>query len=484
MTAHRLRSPATDVDGIPVGGLESIGGPLGRYARPPAWATRLWPLVLLAVVPVQGALLERSWCLDHGWNSQSQFPRACFSDLPGLAQSGHLMNGLTAYVTGKATVAQPVLTGAVMALVGDLVPKGTAVQMQRGYVLWFAVLTALLLMGMVVAVAIALPRHVPLAAHVALSPVIVLAALVSSDVVGVALCTFGIAAWARRRAALAGVLLGCAVMARTYPLLVLAALVLLAVRTDRWDAVRRTILAAVATIVVVVAGFGLGSTGSVTNAYSTWWHNPAGFGSPWLVPQLISTARTGNTTMPVVRQLGTLLGVVLGHPLPVGVISGLAIAGMVAAVVAGAVLALGAPRRPTAAQVTLVMVVIVLITGKTLPVQASLWLVPLLALAGLSWRDHFIWFGCEAVHFVALWLYITSFTQPDRGLPPAWYALFLVIRLFGIAWLGWRAWRMAMARPAYVPDPTSPEDLQRDEAEDALAGGFTGAPDRLIVTVT
>ena len=59
-------------------------------------------------------------------------------------------------------------------------------------------------------------------------------------------------------------------------------------------------------------------------------------------------------------------------------------------------LALSPGRRPTVAEVALVMLAIVLVTGTALPPQASLWLLPLVALVGLRWRDHLIWAGVEA----------------------------------------------------------------------------------------
>ena len=60
--------------------------------------------------------------------------------------------------------------------------------------------------------------------------------------------------------------------------------------------------------------------------------------------------------------------------------------------------------------------------------QASLWLVPLVALVGLRWRDHLIWASAEALHFGGVWLYLAGTSTPDRGLPSGWYALTLVVR--------------------------------------------------------
>ena len=98
---------------------------------------------------------------------------------------------------------------------------------------------------------------------------------------------------------------------------------------------------------------------------------------------------------------------------------------MCLAILVGAWLAWAGERRPGVAEVALVMVAIVLMTGKSFPVQASVWLVPLVALVGIQWRDHLVWSGAEALHFGAVWLYLAGSSVPDRGLPSGWYLLLL-----------------------------------------------------------
>ena len=149
-----------------------------------------------------------------------------------------------------------------------------------------------------------------------------------------------------------------------------------------------------------------------------------------------------------------------------------------------------------------VLVALALLTGKAFPVQASLWLLPLLALCGLRWRDHLLWAGAEALHFVAVWLYVGGLSTPDRGLPPGWYAVFLTLRVAAVAYLVWRVWHTAAAREP-APDPeeaafleslrdpadqdpsgrsrTWDADEDVDEDVDELAGDFTDAEDRLLV---
>jgi uncharacterized membrane protein len=360
-------------------------------------------------------------------------------------------------------VALALLTGAVMAWVGGLVPDGAFLDQTRWYFALWALLGTALAIAVVYLTAASRPLHVTDAAHVAFSPVLLLTAMLSPDLFGVALASAGIWAWSRRRPVAAGVLLGLGVTARTYPLLILLALVVLGLRSGRLRAVRTTLGAAAGAVVVVLLPFLLSNPGAILRSTQVWWDSAAGLGSPWMVPQL------------------------LGHPLPTGATTLLAVAGLLVACAVGAVFALSTPRRPSVAEVAFVLVALALLTGKAFPVQASLWLLPLLALCGLRWRDHLLWAGAEALHFVTVWLYVGGLSKPDRGLPPGWYAVFLTLRLAAVAYLVWRVWHTAAAReplPDEGPDDAlvqHPAGRPDDEEPDELGGDFAGAPDPLLV---
>jgi uncharacterized membrane protein len=452
------------------------------------------PLLFAVTGTVALSVAQRAHCVQRGWTGSDQFWHACFSDLPSLYQLGGLDAGLGSFLSGSgARTDHPVLTGAVMAAVGGLVPHGSFLDQTRWYFALWAALAAVLAVATVWFTAASRPRHVADAAQVALSPVLLMTAMVSSDLFGVALASAGIWAWSRRRPVLAGVLLGLAVTARTYPLLILLALVLLAVRTGRFEGVRRVVVAAAATVGLIVLPVLLTNPEAVMRPYEAWWDSLAGLGSPWMIPQL------------------------LGGLLPAGAVTLLAVAGLVIAVVAGALFALSTWRRPTLAEVSFVLVAVALVTGKSFPVQASLWLVPLVALCGVRWRDHLVWAGAEALHFVAVWLYVGGLSRPDRGMPPQWYAVFLTVRLLAVLYLVYRVWRTASLRPEapdllVVPSTSYPagadegvdEGLRRssgiqgrqgwglgglepdpdsDAVVDELAGEFTDAPDQLVVRI-
>lgn len=416
---------------------EQVLGPRGARAPQPGRWLGFLGLGLLAVLPVALGVTRLGYCLANGWVGRQPYFRQCYSELAIGVQTADLRRGLAAYVAGNIDLAQPSLSAGVMSALGGLAGVlpggGDLLTAQRWYVAVWAVLAAGLLVVMTGVAHLTARRDGspgPVARPVAIaaSPVVALTVLLSPDVLGVALCTVGLAAWMWRRPALAGGLLGAGVMARSYPLLALLVIALFARRDDRraelprvwWGALAGGALAALPAV---------GSLETLIRPYSTWWQAPTGFGSPW--------------------HLGSLAG----HPMSPSVASALAVTGWVLAGVFLAVHALGSARAPSPAAALLVAVAIVLVTGKSFPVQASLWLVPLVALAGLRWRDILPWWAAEAAHFVAVWLYLGGLDNPSRGLPAGWYALFLLVRVATVLWLAVAAW-LPPEEPASHPGDT------------------------------
>ncbi|WP_344061289.1 hypothetical protein [Terrabacter lapilli] len=436
---------------------EVIGGPRGRYAagRELPWVLTAAVLSALTAVTAGLAVLLRAPCLRTGFTGDTQFWSACYADLPAAYRDANLKAGVAAYLQGgdgAPVTGQPPLTGLVLTAVASITPDGGPLTSRASwyFALWSVLLTLLLLVIVwLVASSAARPFS---AAHVALSPVVVLAGFISADLLGVALASAGMWAWSRRHRTLAGVLLGLAIGARSYPVLVLVAIVLLALRAGRVRETGRTVGYALLTAGALLSALWMLNHGAALSPYEGWVSASAGYGSPWLLPQLA------------------------GHPLPSGAVTALAVVGWLVALLVGAVLALSSARRPTLAEVSLVMVGIVLVTGKSFTVQSSVWLLPLIAWCAIQWRDHLIWAGAEALNFVAVWLTIAATTVPDRGLPAPWYAFFSMLRVVAVLWLVAVVWLRARERRG-----GGGADGHGAGEVDDLAGPLAGAEDGLIV---
>ena len=452
MPPHAPESFApTRIDPVATSASEIIGGPLGRHAASAArtarsaWQPAAAVLVGLSSLTVALGFLQKAHCFTTGWNNPDQFWHACYSDLPVSAGLGHAMP----YLSGAPHLDQPVVTGTVMWLVGLAVPDVTLMARQQWYFALWAVLVTVIVMALVAVTAASVPRAPWRAAQIALSPVLVLAGLISVDLLGVLLASVALLAWGRNKIYLAGLFMGLAISARSYPLVLLVAIGLLAVRSGRMGAWARLAGTTLVTCLAVSLPFLLINADGLLSVYRGWWRSVPSYGSLWMVSSLLG------------RGLGDR-------------VTTLVIVGWLAALIVGALFALSMDRRPTVAEVSLVMLVIVVVTGKAMPVQAGLWLLPLIALVGLKWRDYLIWAGVEATYFISVWLYIAGLSKPERGLPMGIYIGSLLLRVIAWGYVLVQVWRVAAARPAALSPERAereqeqahePEELGRDRAE-------------------
>ncbi len=383
---------------------EAIGGPLGEHAvRSPArlpGGSKFWtPLrIILALVCATLALgwVQKSPCSDGQWTDLKQYKYFCYTDVLALYYAEHLSDGAVPYKDHP--VEYPVVTGIFMGAIGlpihalgSSIPGGNAGQA-------FYDVNAVALGAFAVAACAAIVsvrRRRPWdAALFALAPALFVCATVNWDLLTVGLTAVGMAAWAKRRPVLAGVLLGLAIGAKFYPLLIFGPMLLLGLRTKRWLDLGSTLAAAVFTWVVVnapIAGFWWGSWSTFFKFNSdrgidwgTLWyigaHFPRGAGRYGFdFFRNLDTDPTHST----LNQLYLLLFII-----------GCALI---------AALTLAAPRRPRLGQLAFLVVAVFLIVGKVWSQQYVLWLIPLAVLARPKWGAFLAWQAAEVLYFVSFY---------------------------------------------------------------------------------
>ena len=434
-------------DLLPPSASALIGGPLGRRASAASQSVRaLLPLIVaMTVVPLSVAVLRQGHCLQKGWNGNDQFWRGCFTDLTAQYSLGGLDAGLGGWWSGPVVYEHLPLLSAALSFVGGLVPDAGPLDQTRWYFALWTVIIAALAMTMVWLVGMLHPDRLDLATQMALTPAWVVAGLLSADVLVVALVLGAFLAWRRGRLGLVGVLLGLGMLAHAWVVVAAIALALSASRRGTAPAAMRALGIAAVT---AAGGYALAFVARdtlVTGPVRGWWDAGAGYGSPLFIPQAA------------------------GYPLPAWVVTAASVVGAVAAVVIGVRFARMSWAAPTWPQVAAVVVPIMVMTGKAVPVQAGLWVLPLAIAAGISWRAHLLFVAVEALHAMALWLHIPAADAPARGLPGAWYAVMLVIRTGTWALLLWSLW--------YVPNRNTvrgPGAAAR--SEDVSASGWVEAP--------
>ncbi|MGY1744666.1 glycosyltransferase family 87 protein [Blastococcus sp. SYSU D00695] len=401
---------------------EAVGGPWGRHAvvgRALFW-TPLRVCLLLASAVLALAWVKQAPCSSGDWTGHVQYTHFCYNDAVPLFGVHGLDHGAVPYL--DSAVEYPVLTGGLMALAatvarayGDvsgpssLLP--TIPDVQAFYVVTCLLLALLALV--VVRTVVALSGRRPWdTAMVALSPLLLVHAFTNWDLLAVALTGLGLWAWARERQALAGVLLGLAVAAKFYPLLVLGALLLLCLRAGRWRAWLRTAAAAAVAWLVVNVPVALLAFDNWATFFTFSRSRPANPETLWNLVITLSDGRAFDGPL-AEGQTPSVLNAVVAVVL---LAYGLGVAW----------LTLAAPVRPRVAQVAFLLVAGFLLLNKVWSPQFSLWLLPLALLARPRWRSLLLWQVVEALVWVVTMLWYLG--TPNRGIDEEWFWMVVVAR--------------------------------------------------------
>jgi glycosyl transferase family 87 len=417
-------------------------------------------------------------CSSGGaWNSfTGQFRDACYTDVYPLYYSEGLSAGKVPY-TGHP-VEYPVLIGGMMQLAAWLVHTVTD-PFARGrdfYYVTVVLLAICLVCGVLATGYAARPKSgdgrggrgarigridggLKASLMVALSPGLILAAFVNWDLLAMALTAAGMAAWAGRRAAGAGALLGLAVAAKFYPLLIFGALLLLCLRAGKMRDFGKALGAGLVAWLAVNLPIALIAPAGWGRFYAFSRSRGADWGSIWYMFEHFNIPVLGNSSL--------------------GQLNLVSSACFVLACVAIAALALAAPRRPRLPQLCFLLLAAFLMLNKVWSPQYVIWLVPLAVLARPKLWPYVLWQLAEIAYFFGIWgyfvyLYRTPGEPGYAGFSPGWYFLVLVARFITVGLLA--------AAVSY--DILHPErDVVRLTGNDDPAGGvLDGAQDRVVLT--
>jgi uncharacterized membrane protein len=475
---------------------EVIGGPVGRHALiGRQWfLTPLRVMLIIALVFLALGYSTKAACLQTSgtgtadqrvgnWENQRAYYELCYSDTVPLYTAELLSLGKFPYksswiesdTTGKPRIQYdgntavrymeyPVLTGIYqygsMALAKSYTALTKLVSMPViAEVLMFFNISAfglaLAWLATVWATSrLAGPRRVWDAALVAASPIVIFQIFTNFDALATAFATGALLAWARRKPVLAGALIGLGVAAKLYPLLLLAPLAVLAVRTGKVREVGKTAIAAVLTWLVINLPI------------------MVLFPRGWSEFFRLNTRRGDDmdSLYNVVKSFTGWRGFDpdLGFWQPPTVLNSVTAVLFVSCCIAISYIALTAKQRPRVAQVAFLVVAAFLLTNKVWSPQFSLWLVPLAVLALPHRRLLLAWMTVDALVWVPRMLYL--YGEANKGLPEQPFTVMVLLR--DIAVVGLCA---LVIRQIYHPDL----DLVRcrGEVDDPAGGVFDGAPD-------
>ncbi len=438
-----------------------------RYQIPGYATTGILASALAAVL----GYWQKTPCSSGGaWNSfPGQFRDACYTDIYPLYYDEGLSSGRVPYFghipAGQHPVEYPVLTGALMQVASWAVHSVTDIAARgRDFYYVTILLLALCLIVGVLATASAASREGGEAGRnaallVAFSPGLILAAYINWDLLAMALTASGLAAWAARREALAGALLGLAVAAKFYPLLIIAALVLVCVRAGKLRELGRALAGGVIAWLAVNLPVALTANAGWAYFYAFSRSRGADWGSIWYLFEHYNVPVLGDSSVGRLNLMSSALFAV--------------------AFVAIAVMALAAPRRPRLPQLAFLILAAFLALNKVWSPQYVIWLVPLAVLARPRTWPYVAWQLAEVAYFFGIWgyfvwMYRSEGTSGYAGISAGWYFAILAARLLAVGLLA-----ATVVQDIYRPE----RDRVRASGvnDDPVGGVLDGAPDRLVI---
>lgn len=237
-----------------------------------------------------------------------------------------------------------------------------------------------------------------------LTPIVVLTLTLNWDAIALLATALALLAWQRQRMALFGVFVALGTATKLFPLVLLAAGMILALKTRSARSLLAVTGAFMVTTVAVNAPLYLSNPDAWREFWDTNTDRPASFGSAWMAMRMV--------------------GVPVGAD-PLSLILG---GGMLAAWLVLGLLTWRGFIAPTFAELAVLFLVVFFVLGKVYSPQYSLWIaLGLLLVTRNRWLIGGVLLA-ETWHYVATWLYIREFTTPEVGIDKIYWSA-IAIRL-------------------------------------------------------
>lgn len=437
-----MRTPATDKvspeaspevsspsfsEPVLAGVIDRLGGPRGRFADPasgPGWWTPLRIIIAVAYVFLAFGYLSKANCAGGvangdtvrlNWDGNRQYTSFCYNDIVPLYSGRGLDEGGFPYafswVDGDITryMEYPVLAGmfqGVMAFIARAT-YGLVSWAEVPAAGWYFALTALVMslmwVGAVVMAARLCGRRQLDALLIAASPVIIVHAFTNWDIPSIALAVGAMYAVSKQRPGLAGVLIGAGTAFKLWPVFLLGAYLVLAVRNRRFIPFGVMCATAAATWLVVNVPVAL--------AYPEAWREFF----------RLNAERTWEwTTIYAVISRNTGLG------LPLEALNVVSLVGFVVGCVGIGTLGLMVKRQPRVAELVFLILAAFLLCNKVWSPQYSLWLVIPAVLALPRWRLLIAWMISEMLVWPVLMWHMLG--VDNKGLPHEFLDAVVLVR--------------------------------------------------------
>jgi uncharacterized membrane protein len=358
-------------------------------------------LLFLALVATLLGAFKFSSCEQSLWATPDQYVHACYSDIASLYGDRDLDKDQWSYSSTTNAVEYPVLTGTVMWFFARALPSG------ENEILNYYRLNAIFLAALFIFIAYIVYRIRPEVAYLAaIAPAAIASLYINWDLWAIASMMLAIYWFDRKRFDYSALAIGISISTKFLPIFLLLPIVLIFWRRNEIKTLVRYLAITVATFAVINIPVLLTTPEGWLRFYQLNFDRGQDWGSAWYA----------------LSSLGV----------PLGSTNFFAILALFVAVLVISLFIFGTKETVNLADVSFIVLALVMIASKVYSPQYVLWLVPLAVIAITTRKDFhafWIWQIAEVIYHVAIWQHLATVTGAKFGLPLTGYALISLLRI-------------------------------------------------------
>ena len=366
-----------------------------RVGRP------LAALLFLALVATLLGAFKFSPCEQSLWATPDQYVHACYSDIASLYGDRDLDKDQWSYSSPTNAVEYPVLTGTVMWFFARALPSG------ENEILNYYRLNVIFLAALFIFIAYIVNRIRPEVAYLAaIAPAAIASLYINWDLWAIASMMLAIYWFDRMRFDYSALAIGISISTKFLPIFLLLPIVLILWRRNEIKTLVRYLSITVATFAVINIPVLLTTPEGWLRFYQLNFDRGQDWGSAWYA----------------LSSLGV----------PLGSTNFFAILALLISVLVISLFIFGTKETVNLADVSFIVLALVMVASKVYSPQYVLWLVPLAVIAMTTRKDlhaFWIWQIAEVIYHVAIWQHLATVTDAKFGLPLTGYALISLIRI-------------------------------------------------------
>jgi len=362
------------------------------------------PLAILLFLSLAATLVgafKFSPCEQSLWATPDQYVHACYSDIATLYGERDLDKDQWSYTSKTNAVEYPVLTGTVMWIFAKVLPSGD------NEILNYYRLNALFLAALFIFIALIVHRIRPEFSYLAaIAPAAIASLYINWDLWAIASMMLAIYWFDRKKYTHSALAIGISISTKFLPIFLLLPIALILWRRNEIKNLVRYLVIASATFAVINIPVLLTTPDGWLRFYQLNFDRGTDWGSLWYA----------------LSSLG----------IPIGNTNFFALLALLIAVLVISLLIFATKETMRLAQISFIVLALVMIASKVYSPQYILWLVPLAVIAMTIRKDlhaFWIWQIAEVIYHVAIWQHLATVTGAKFGLPLTGYALISLVRI-------------------------------------------------------